>query len=130
MSEENVEQLRRIYELPADDVWDALLEIASDDIVWVSDPRMPGGGRFEGKKATKQYLDSLSVFKQESLDIERVVDAGDGLVLGMATIRAKPPDGPSVEWVWCQLVTFRDGLVTEVRNFLDRESALEAAGLS
>ena len=90
---------------------------------------MPGGGTFRGKDATRSYLDRLGVFEQEALDVERVVDLGDR-VLGITTIRAKPPDGPSVEWVWCQLVTFRHGLVSEVRSFLDRESALEAAGLS
>ena len=129
MSEKNIQLLRGVYEAPGDEAFGALLDIASDDIVWVSDPRMPGGGRFEGKDAVKRYLEGLGVFKQEALDVERLVDLGDR-VLGMTTIRAKPPDGPSVEWVWCQLVTFRDGLVTEVRNYLDRESALEAAALS
>jgi ketosteroid isomerase-like protein len=129
MSDENVQLLRAIYGAPGDVGFDALLEIAADEIVWVSDPRMPGGGTFRGKEATSRYLDGLGVFEQEALDVERVIDLGDR-VLGITTIRAKPPDGPSVEWVWCQLVTFRDGLVTEVRNFLDRESALEAAGLS
>jgi ketosteroid isomerase-like protein len=129
MSAENARLLLRIYETPEDDGFGALLEIASDDIVWISDPRMPGGGRFEGKEATRRYLEGLGVFTREALDVERVVDLGDR-ILGMTTIRAKPPDGPSVEWVWCQLVTFRDGLITEVRSFLDRERALEAAGLS
>ena len=129
MSEENVQILRGVYENPGDEAFGALLEIASDDIVWVSDPRMPGGGTFRGKDATRSYLDRLGVFEQEALDVERVVDLGDR-VLGITTIRAKPPDGPSVEWVWCLLVTFRHGLVSEVRSFLVRESALEAAGLS
>jgi ketosteroid isomerase-like protein len=129
MSEKNIQLLRGVYEAPGDEAFGAPLDIASDDIVWVSDPRMPGGGRFEGKDAVKRYLEALGVFKQEALDVERLVDLGDR-VLGMTTIRAKPPDGPSVGWVWCQLVMFRDGLVTEVRNYLDRESALEAAALS
>ena len=129
MSDENVQLLRGVYGAPGDKAFGALLEIASDDIVWVSDPRVPGGGTFRGKEATSRYLDGLGVFEQEALEVERLVDLGDR-VLGITTIRAKPPDGPSVEWVWCQLVTFRDGLVTEVRSFMDRESALEAAGLS
>jgi ketosteroid isomerase-like protein len=129
MSEKNVQLLRGVYETPGDEAFSALLDIASDDIVWVSDPRMPGGGTLSGKDATRRYLESLGVFEQEALDVERVIDLGER-VLGITTIRAKPPEGPSVEWVWCQLVTFRGGFVTEVRNFLDRESALEAAGLS
>jgi hypothetical protein len=40
------------------------------DIVWVSDQRMPGGGIFEGKDATKRYLDGLGVSKHEALDVE------------------------------------------------------------
>jgi hypothetical protein len=47
------------------------------DIVWVSDQRIPGGGIFEGKDATKRYLDGLGVSKHEALDVERVVDLGD-----------------------------------------------------
>jgi ketosteroid isomerase-like protein len=127
MSAENVQLLREIYDT-GDRAFDVLLENATDDVVWISDERMPGGGRFEGKGATADYLEKLGVFQQEALDVEDVIDLGDR-VLGMTTIRAKPPDGPSVEWVWCQLVTFRDGLITEIRNFLDREAALEAAGL-
>jgi hypothetical protein len=31
---------------------------------------MPGGGIFEGKDATKRYLDGLGVSKHEALDVE------------------------------------------------------------
>ena len=51
---------------------------------------MLAGGIFEGKDATKRYLDGLGVSKHEALDVERVVDLGDR-VLGITTVRAKPP---------------------------------------
>jgi hypothetical protein len=35
------------------------------------------GGIFEGKDATKRYLDGLGVFKQEALDVERAADLCD-----------------------------------------------------
>ena len=108
MSEENVQLLRGLYETPGEEGFSALLEIAADDIVWVSDPRIPDGGIFEGKGATRRHLDGLNVLKLEALDVERIVDLGDR-VLGMTTIRAKPPDGPPVEWEWCQLLTLGSG---------------------
>jgi hypothetical protein len=35
-----------------------------------------------------------------------------------------------VDWLWCHLVSFSDGLISPAQSFLDRGSALEAAGLS
>ena len=71
----------------------------------------------------------MAVFDESTLVVDDLIDLGDDRVLGMTTIRAAPADGPAVEWVWCHLVTIDDGLISEARSFIDRESALEAAGL-
>ena len=44
MSQENVEVLRRVYKLAEARGVDGPLELATDDIVWISDARFPGGG--------------------------------------------------------------------------------------
>jgi ketosteroid isomerase-like protein len=129
MSEQSVEILRGVYEAEADDRIEALMRVAADDVVWISDPRMPGGGTYRGKEDARGYLTQMAIFDESTLTIDDLIDLGDDRVLGMTTIRAAPAGGPPVEWVWCHLVTIDDGLIAEVRSFIDRDIALEAAGL-
>jgi ketosteroid isomerase-like protein len=126
MSQPNVEAMRRVYEANSPD---ALIGLLADDCVWVSDPDMPGGGTYRGKEEVRGYLDQLLVFEGGTIDVHEIVDLGER-VLGVATFRSAPRSGPAVEWVWCQLVTFDDGLITELRSFLDEGRAREAAGIS
>jgi ketosteroid isomerase-like protein len=130
MSQPNLEILRKVYDAPADDRIEALMRAATDDFVWISDPRMPGGGTYRGKDAARRYLTQMAIFDESTLVVDDLIDLGDDRVLGMTTIRAAPADGPAVEWVWCHLVTINDGLISEARSFIDRETAIEAAGLS
>jgi ketosteroid isomerase-like protein len=125
MSGENVEIMRRLYESKSQQ---ALVDLLAEECVWISDPRMPGGGTYTGKEAVSRYLDGMFVFEDGNIEVHDIIDLGDR-ALGITTFSARPPDGPATEWLWCQLVTFRDGFITEFRSFLDRESALEAAGL-
>jgi ketosteroid isomerase-like protein len=129
MSLGSVEILREVYEASDAEGFEPLLRASAEDLVWISDPRMPGGGTHTGKDAVRSYLDQLAVFEGGRVEIHEIRDLGDR-VLGITTYRAKPPEGPPVEWVWCHLVSFREGEISEVRSFIDRESALEAAGLS
>jgi ketosteroid isomerase-like protein len=71
----------------------------------------------------------MLVFEDGSIEVHEIIDLDDR-ALGITTFRARPADGPATEWLWCHLVTLRDGRITELRSFLDRESALEAAGIS
>jgi len=132
MADRDVEILLRVYEasqIDGEDGVDAVLGCCSDDIVWVSDSQVPGGGTFEGKDAVRTYLTGLSVFEGVTVDVEEILDLGDQ-VLGITTFHGRPPDGPEVEWVWCHLVTVRDGLIAEARSFMDSGRARRAAGLA
>jgi ketosteroid isomerase-like protein len=131
MSGGNVEILRRVYEasqIDGAEGVEAVLSCCSDDVVWVSDPRLPGGGTHEGRDAVRDYLNGLSVFESVTVDIEEITDLGER-ALGITTFHGRPPQGPEVEWVWCHLVSVRDGLITEARSFMDADSARRAAGL-
>ena len=130
MSEENVEILRQVYEGGSDQGFEILLGYATDDFVWISDPRMLAGGTYSGKDAVRGYFaEMLSFIPDTVIEVDEVIDLGEDRVLGITTFQGAPADGPKVEWVWCHLLTFRGGLIAEVRSYNDRESALEAAGL-
>jgi ketosteroid isomerase-like protein len=128
MSEENVEVLRRVYKLTEARGVDGLLELATDDIVWISDPRFPGGGTHVGKGNVQRWLDKIWIYDEVSIDIKEIIDLEDR-ALGITRFHGVPADAPPVDWPWCHLITFRDGLISQAQSFLDRAEALEAAGL-
>ena len=45
-----------VYKLAEGRGVEGLLELATDDIVWISDPRFPGGGRHTGKENVRRWL--------------------------------------------------------------------------
>jgi ketosteroid isomerase-like protein len=107
-----------------------MLEFTTDDVVWVSDARFPGGGTHRGKADVRRWLNQLWIYDDFRIDVEEIIDLGGDRAVGFTRCHATPADGPPADWVWCHLVSFRDGWITEVQSFLDRESAQEAAGLA
>ncbi len=105
------------------------LELVTDDIVWTSDPRFPGGGRHVGKENVRRWLRQLCIYDEVSIDVEEIIDL-DGRALGITQFHGASVGAPPVDWTWCHLVAFRDGLISEAQSFLDRAEALKAAGLS
>jgi ketosteroid isomerase-like protein len=128
MSRENVEVLRTAYAQATARWVEGFLEFATEDLVWISDSRFPGGGTHMGKENVRRWLNTIWIYEEFSIDVEEIIDLDDR-ALGITRCHAVPPDAPKVDWVWCHLVSFRDGLISQARSFLDRDEALEAAGL-
>ncbi len=104
------------------------MELATDDVVWISDPRFPGGGTQTGKENVRRWLTELWIYDEVSVDVEEIIDLDDG-ALGITQFHGVSAGGPVVDWPWCHLFAFRKGLISQVHSFLDRAEALEAAGL-
>jgi ketosteroid isomerase-like protein len=85
---------------------------------------------YEGVGGANAFLaDWLENFEQWSLDIDDVFDAGDQVVV-IARQHGRPKHGgPEVEMRFAQVWTFRDGLITRMEMYADRDEALDAAGL-
>jgi ketosteroid isomerase-like protein len=128
MSQENVEIVRRVYKLAEARGVEGLLELATDDIVWISDARFPGGGRHIGKENVRRWLRKIWIYDEVSVDVEKIIDL-DHSALGIARFHGVSSDAPPVDWPWCHLFAFREGLISRAQSFLDRSEALEAAGL-
>ena len=126
---ENVELVRRLYEVVEARGVEGLLELATEDVVWISDPSFPGGGRHEGKENVRRWLTKLWIYDEVSVEVEEIVDLGDR-ALGISRFHGESRDAPPVDWPWCHLFWFRDGLISQTQSFLDRAAAVEAAGLS
>jgi ketosteroid isomerase-like protein len=129
MSQENVEIVRRVYKLAEARGVEGLLDLATEDIVWISDARFPGGGTHRGKEEVLRWLRKLWIYEEVSIDVEEIIDLGNR-ALGITRFRGVSSDAPPVDWPWCHLFTLEDGLIGQVQSFLDRAEALEAAGVS
>jgi ketosteroid isomerase-like protein len=129
LSKENVEIVRRLYELAETRGVEGLLRLATDDIVWISDPSFPGGGSHRGKENVRRWLTELWIYDEVSVDVEEIVDL-NGRALAITRFHGISAGAPQVDWAWCHLFAFRDGLISQAQSFLDRADALEAAGLS
>jgi ketosteroid isomerase-like protein len=128
MSQENLEIVRRVYELAEAQGVEGLLELATEDIVWISDPHFPGGGRHSGKENVQRWLRQLWIYDQVTIDVEEIIDLGDR-ALAITRFQGISVDAPPVDWPWCHLFAFRERRISQVESFLDRTEALEAAGL-
>jgi hypothetical protein len=85
---------------------EALIGVLAEDCVWISDPSMPGGGTYRGKSDVGAYIEELFIFEAATIEVHESADLGER-ILGVTTFRSGPEEGPAVEWIWCQLVTFR-----------------------
>jgi ketosteroid isomerase-like protein len=129
VSQENVEIVRQVYKLAETQGVEGLLELATDDIVWISDSRFPGGGRHKGKENVQRWLRQLWIYDEVSIDVEEIIDLDDR-ALAITRFHGVAAGAPPVDWPWCHLFTFRDRRISQAQSFLDRAEALEAAGLS
>jgi ketosteroid isomerase-like protein len=134
MSQENVETLRRALEAWNADDLDAFLAEVHPDVEW--HPSLEPA--FEGKATTFKGHDGArrawaeyrgEIFERLTPRVEEIRDLGESaLALGRFTVTGRATHIEFDSEVG-QLVTFRDGKIATVHDYLSHREALEAAGL-
>ena len=128
MSERDAEVLREVYEAFNRRDLAAIEQRCSPDISW-----RWGRHFFEtdavGWPAVSEFLDRwLESLPDTRVEVERIIDAGECLVALVRQTGSGPASGVGTEMTYAQIVTFEEGRVRDVRNYIDREEALAAAG--
>jgi len=133
MSEENVEVVRNSLIAYAERGLDAVTQFWDADITWRAIEGAPDDvGEMHGREAVRRYLQEwIDVFDNVTNVPEELIDLGDDRVLAMqhATGRAKG-SGVETEIRYAVIYTVRGGKVVPGREYIDRNQALEAVGLS
>ena len=134
MSRENVETVRRAYEAWEADDLDAFLAELHADIEW----RPSIEPALEGKATTYKGHDGArrgwaeyrgEAFGRLAAQVEEIRDLGDSvLVLARFTVSGRRSQ-IDLDRELGELVTFRDGKIATVHDYLSHGEALEAAGL-
>ena len=133
MSEENVELMRRATEAMTRGDAAAALEALDPEIEW----HATVGGIDEGRIARgheeviRSFAEYFEVWERIELRADKFIDAGDnGVVVFFHEIAKGRESGAVVETDTGTVNEIRDGKIVRVRSFMDRDQALEAAGLS
>jgi ketosteroid isomerase-like protein len=137
MSQENVELFGRAFAAFNEGGSQALFEQglwSADLVLDVSHAGIPGFGVYRGIDEVNSFFadDWFAAFPFESWEqvLEKLIDADDKVVShSVQRGRGKASDVP-VELQVTYIGTVRDGVVVRFDVYLDRQKALEAAGLS
>ena len=101
------------------------------DVEWHDTPDLPGGQVYHGREGVlSQWSDMREALDGFTVEVERFFDAGDQVVVFVRSKGTGRASGIPVSREIAQVVTVRDGRVAKIVGYVDREEALEAAGLS
>src|SRR5690349_12224638 len=142
MSQENVEVVRRAFEIfnryretdlsraERDKAFDDFAELATSDFVYVEPPEWPGAGVHQGLDAYREVLEGFfEALSEMTAEIEEALDAGDQVVVFVRWRARGTASGAQLEMRPGQVFTLRNGKIARQEVYLERDQALEAAGL-
>lgn len=127
----DLEHVRRNYEAFGQRDWDQAQSLMDPDITWHDPPQLAGGGVHRGRKALRRawrenFEETWAEFR---LEPQQMIPSGDLLFVHVVLSGRSRHEGLDVSMDVFQVWTFRDGLAVKQEAFLDRDQALEAAGL-
>ena len=133
MSQENVAVVRELFESfqSGDQEWTARLLDSEVEF------RGTVGGLEEGRVAhgLSEILETfeeqdLEAWEERRLEPQGFIDAGDEVVVLLHEYRRGRGSGVELELDTAIVLAVRDGRVVRIQGYMDRDAALEAAGLS
>ena len=130
MSEENVEIVRRGFEVWNTGDMDALRELYDPGIVWRPAEGWPEPGPYVGREAVMRQLEQLrETWDTDSFElISDFIDVGDRVAVRF--IWRGVGRGPESNIEATGVYAVRKGRIFSIEFFWDHAEALEAAGLS
>jgi ketosteroid isomerase-like protein len=131
MSQENVETFRRGVQASNTGDVDRLLKTLDPAVEWYPAVVALTASVYRGHEGVRAMLsESDEVFASRTFEETEIHDLGDRLLV-FGRMRARGLEsGADTVVSFNQLIRFKDGKAIEIRTFLERDDALEAAGVS
>jgi ketosteroid isomerase-like protein len=129
MSRENVEIVRRVYELGAGDLESGLGgDLFDPGIEWFpASQSLLAADSYQGHDGVRRFWrELLSMWDEYLVEPEKFLDLGEQVAV-VYRIRARSGRGLQVEETWSGLFTLRAGTVIRFQGFTDPSAALAAA---
>jgi ketosteroid isomerase-like protein len=103
--------------------------LLSGEVEMIQSYELPWGGVYRGHDGARQFFGKLGAAIDSTLDIERLICAGNHVAaVGWTHGRVKA-NGANYRIPISHVWRVRDGMVTEVRFFIDHPGMLAALGL-
>ncbi len=132
MSEENVELVRELTEAFNRRDLDAVVALLSPDVVWEVNPDVPGAREvYRGRAEVREWNEELFDLAESShVQLDEVTDLSDGRVFTAVLLTGRGKgSGLPLELRFWQVLSVAEGKIASRQVFMDRDEALEAAGL-
>jgi ketosteroid isomerase-like protein len=133
MSQHNVEVVRDSWKALADSGLDAMAEYWDPEISWRAMENAPDDvGEMHGQDAARRYVqDWLDMFEDIVNVPQEVLDVGEDRVIAVQHVTGRARlSGVETELRYAVLYTVREGKIVRVKEYRDRQEALEAVGLA
>jgi ketosteroid isomerase-like protein len=131
MAERNVEVVRQVYEHVNQRRWELLAELLDPNVA----QHGTIGGLEEGSvvqgrsEITELYEREADAWDQQSIEAERLFDAGDQVVVFQREYQRGRSSGLELVVETAAVLDLRNGRVVRIQGYMDRATALRAAGL-
>jgi ketosteroid isomerase-like protein len=134
MSEENVEIVRGFFESigrAGETPLGLMQRLAHEDVVYVEDPKWPGGDTYRGQEAVAECWSSYDEVMGEAVtaSVTDVRDAGGQIVAIVRVSGRTRESGIPFDHTWGYTCRMEDGRLSYFRAYFNPGEALEAAGL-
>ena len=132
-----MEVVRRAYEALNRGGAEAVISegLWSPELVWDFSPSgIPGLGVYRGFDEIRTFFEKdwfgAFPFEEWEVEVDELIDNGDQVIAVSRQRGRGGTSGVEAELEQAFIVTVRDGEIVQVEGYLDRDAALEAAGLS
>jgi ketosteroid isomerase-like protein len=131
MSQGNVELARRALEAVRSSDHEAAERCFAVDVVWQNTGEFPGQRTCVGPRAIIDFWEALTEsFEERGVEVERVVEGADSVVLGMHSVGRGKASGVPIDVHWGIAFHLSGGKVARVFVHGDWQNALRAGGLA
>ena len=133
MSPENVEIVRRMYEMWSAGDWEGMAELVDPDV------ELHGtvGGLEEGQvsrgahEITQRFeVENVEVWEEHRIEPVRFIEAGEQVVVIQHEYQRGKGSGVEVEIDTASVLDLQGGRIVRIQPYMDPAAALEAVGLS
>jgi ketosteroid isomerase-like protein len=132
MSQENVELVRKLFQVYNERSFREHPELVAPDIVWdMSRVNLPDASSYSGRSEFPDFVEAWDEsFAYESLEPREIIDAGDRVVVVVHERGRGKVSGIEVEQTFAMVWTVRSGRAIRMDIYPSLDAALEAVGLS
>jgi ketosteroid isomerase-like protein len=131
MAHQNVEIVRRAYEMFNRNGPEAILDFLDPDVEW-DESELPARqpGVYRGHDGVRRlFEENAALWEDINVQVDEILDGEEGVVAFIRVRGRGRHTRANVELAIAEVWRMRDGKGSEVRLYLDRQEALEAIGL-